>query len=48
MWEKTRMGPYERLPLKHVHYHIDDIDDSASSMYEAGHSKSVLWDNPKG
>ena len=24
------------------------IDDHASSMHAAGHSKPVLWDNPEG
>ena len=27
---------------------ICKIDDSASLMHEAGHSKLVLWDNPEG
>ena len=30
MWEKARVGRFERIALKHVYYHI------ASSMNEAG------------
>ena len=49
MWEKVRVGWYERIALKHVCIlPFAKQMDSASSMHEAGHSKPVLWDNPEG
>ena len=39
IWEDS----IETCTLPHVKYMT-----SANSMHEAGHSKSVLWDNPEG
>ena len=45
MWEKERVGRYERITLK-MYITICKIDDQCK--HEAGHSKLVLWDNPEG
>ena len=46
LWEKARVGWFERIALKHVYYHM--WNRSPSLMHETGHSKPVHWDDSEG
>ena len=46
LWEKARVGWFERITLKHVHYHIK-TDDHCKPEAWSRHIKILLWDNPE-
>jgi len=47
LWEKARVGWFERIALKHVFYHMWNIS-GPGSMHETGCSGLVHWDDPEG
>ena len=43
MWEKARVGRYEKIELKYVYYHMEN-----TWPVQIQRMKLVLWDNPEG
>ena len=48
MWEKARVGRYERIALKHEYYHMEHRWPVQVQFMKQVHSKLMLWDNPEG
>ena len=47
LWEKARVGCFERIALKHILPYMKQIA-SPGSMHETGCSGLVHWDDPEG
>ena len=47
LWEKARVGSFERIALKRILSYMKQIT-SPGSMHETGCSGLVYWDDPKG
>ena len=48
LWEKARVGGFERIALKHVSYHMCNRSPVQNSRHETGCSGPVHWDEPEG